>query len=43
MWVTAKRTDQECYELAVSRLRLHGDVRLAAQAEELLNQAFDKT
>jgi len=43
VWVIAKRTDDECYELAVSRLRLHGDVRLAAQAEELLNQAFDKS
>lgn len=42
VWVIAQRADDACYELAVSRLRLHSDQELAAKVEHLLNEAWDK-
>ncbi|MGB3443325.1 MAG: type II toxin-antitoxin system RelE/ParE family toxin [Actinophytocola sp.] len=42
VWVIAERADDACYELAVSRLRLHSDQELAAKVEHLLNEAWDK-
>ena len=43
VWVIAERADDACYELAVSRLRLHSDQELAAKVEHLLNEAWDKS
>ncbi len=43
VWVIAERADDSCYELAVSRLRLHSDQELAAKVEHLLNEAWDKS
>lgn len=35
VWVIARRVDDEVYELALSRIRLHGDTRVRAIATEL--------
>jgi mRNA interferase RelE/StbE len=42
VWVIAERADDACYELAVSRLRSHPNQELAARAEHLLTEAWDK-
>ena len=41
--VVGSRTDSECYELALSRLRLHGDRRLASAAEQVLSDSWSST
>ncbi|GAB3446239.1 type II toxin-antitoxin system RelE family toxin [Actinophytocola sediminis] len=41
VWVIARQADDACYELAVSRLKMHSDQQLAAKAEQLLNEAWD--
>lgn len=43
VWVIGRRTDNECYEIALSRLRLHGDKELAALAERLLTETWRAT
>jgi len=41
VWVVGARADAECYDLAVSRLKLYAnDKVLAAELEELLEQAW---
>jgi len=40
VWVIGARVDDECYQLAVARLRLHGDRPLAEAVENLVNQAW---
>lgn len=40
VWVIGKRADEECYTLACSRLRLHGDRDMAEAAQELLDRAW---
>ncbi|WP_328645200.1 type II toxin-antitoxin system RelE/ParE family toxin [Amycolatopsis sp. NBC_00348] len=40
VWVIKERADNECYELAVSRLRLHGDRQMAELAQNLLESAW---
>jgi mRNA interferase RelE/StbE len=42
VWVVAQRADEQCYELATSRLRLHGGQDIASMAGELLDGAFRK-
>lgn len=41
VWVIGRRADNECYELALSRLRLHGDAELATMAERLLTETWN--
>lgn len=43
VWVVAKRADGECYELAVSRLRLYEDQALAKELEKLIDSVWSKT
>jgi mRNA interferase RelE/StbE len=43
VWVVGRRADQECYELAMSRLRLHADPRLAGAAEQLLRESWSSS
>jgi len=40
VWVFKERVDNECYELAVTRLRLHGDRELADLASNLLDATW---
>ncbi|WP_081809749.1 type II toxin-antitoxin system RelE family toxin [Amycolatopsis keratiniphila] len=40
IWVIKERADNECYEIAVSRLRLHGDREMADLATNLLEGAW---
>ncbi|PRX44237.1 mRNA interferase RelE/StbE [Prauserella shujinwangii] len=40
VWVIGPRADAECYNLAVARLRMHGDRELARLARMLLDAAF---
>ncbi|MEU8631618.1 type II toxin-antitoxin system mRNA interferase toxin, RelE/StbE family [Amycolatopsis sp. NPDC048633] len=40
VWVIKERADGECYELAVNRLRLHGDRQMAELAQSLLVSAW---
>lgn len=40
VWVIAKRADNECYELASARLRMHGDPELAKLTTTLLDAAW---
>jgi mRNA interferase RelE/StbE len=40
VWVIGRRTDDECYQLAVSRLRLHGDTEMARLATALLESTW---
>jgi mRNA interferase RelE/StbE len=35
VWVIARRADDECYELALARLRLHGDAGVRGLADSL--------
>jgi hypothetical protein len=39
VWVVGRRADNECYELALSRLRLLADPRLAGAAEQFLRES----
>jgi mRNA interferase RelE/StbE len=41
IWVIDRRVDDECYQLAVARLRLHGHRPLAEAVENLMNQAWN--
>ncbi|MEV0678195.1 type II toxin-antitoxin system RelE/ParE family toxin [Actinosynnema sp. NPDC050436] len=41
VWVIGRRVDDECYRLAVSRLRLHADRPAADAVENLMKQAWD--
>ena len=43
VWVVGRRADDECYELALSRIRLHGNADLAAIAERLLTETWKAT
>ncbi|HEX4720898.1 MAG TPA: type II toxin-antitoxin system RelE/ParE family toxin [Pseudonocardiaceae bacterium] len=43
VWVIGRRADNECYELALSRLRLHGDRELATMAARLLKETWSST
>lgn len=43
VWVIGRRADNECYELALSRLRLHGDQELAAMATRLLEETWNSS
>lgn len=43
VWVIGKRSDAECYQLAISRLRLHGDQNMARIATTLLETAWQDT
>ena len=40
VWVVGRRADNECYELALSRLRLLADPRLAGAAEQFLRESW---
>lgn len=40
VWVIGARSDDACYQLAVSRLRLHGDQEMARLATTLLETAW---
>jgi mRNA interferase RelE/StbE len=40
VWVIGRRADQECYEMALARLRLHGNTELAKLAERLLTETW---
>lgn len=40
VWVIGKRVDRECYDLAVARLKLYTDSRLAGQVEEALSELW---
>lgn len=42
VWVIGARVDEECYQLAIARLRLHGDRPLAEAAESLVHQAWNE-
>ncbi|GGS12881.1 type II toxin-antitoxin system RelE family toxin [Actinokineospora fastidiosa] len=42
VWVIGRRVDDECYELAVSRLRMAADRSLAAMAEKMLHEAWGR-
>jgi mRNA interferase RelE/StbE len=42
VFVVAHRADDECYELAAARLRLHADQDVATMGTELLDSAFRK-
>lgn len=41
IWVICRCIDDECYRLAIARLRLHGDRPLAEAVENLMNQAWN--
>jgi mRNA interferase RelE/StbE len=41
VWVIGRRVDDECYQLAISRLRLHADRPAADALEKLITQAWD--
>lgn len=42
VWVVGRRVDSECYDLAVSRLRLYtADPALARDLQHLLDAAWD--
>jgi mRNA interferase RelE/StbE len=40
VWVVGRRADSECYEMALSRLRLHGDAQLAQLAQHVLTETW---
>jgi mRNA interferase RelE/StbE len=40
IWVIGRRVDEERYQLAIARLRLHGNRPLAEAVENLLDQAW---
>ena len=42
IWVIAKRSDDECYELALARLRLHGREELVGEVEQLVREVFHR-
>jgi mRNA interferase RelE/StbE len=42
VWVIAERADDKCYELAVSRLRMHSDRELAARVAQVLDEVWDR-
>lgn len=42
VWVIASRTDDECYDLALSRLQLHSNREIANAATELISRAWGK-
>jgi len=41
IWVIGRRVDDECYQLAIARLRMHGDRPLAEAVENLVDQAWN--
>lgn len=41
VWVIGKRVDRECYDLAVARLKLYSDSRLAGQVEQVLSELWE--
>ena len=41
IWVIGRRIDDECYQLAIARLRMHGDRPLAEAVENLVDQAWN--
>ncbi|MDR2896216.1 MAG: type II toxin-antitoxin system RelE/ParE family toxin [Propionibacteriaceae bacterium] len=43
IWVIARRSDDECYTLAVSRLQALPDQRLANLGQQLLDIGFGRT
>jgi len=43
VWVVAKRAESECYELAVSRLRLYEDKTLATELERMIDSIWSRT
>jgi mRNA interferase RelE/StbE len=43
VWVIGRRADDECYEMALARLRLHGDRELASMAAKLLEETWNST
>jgi len=40
VWVVARRADNECYELAKARLKMHADQELARLSTSLLEAAW---
>ncbi|MDI2027476.1 type II toxin-antitoxin system RelE/ParE family toxin [Saccharopolyspora sp. TS4A08] len=42
VWVIASRTDDECYELALSRLQLHSDRARAEAAADLVARVWNR-
>lgn len=43
VWVIAARADDHCYDLAVSRLRMHPDREIAAVAGDLIGKAWGRS
>lgn len=43
VWVVAKRADNYCYELAMSRLKTHTDRVMAGEIEGLVEQVWSTT
>jgi mRNA interferase RelE/StbE len=43
VWVIGHRADNDCYEIALTRLRMHSDQQLAAAAEHLLRESWNST
>jgi len=41
IWAIDRRVDDECYQLAIARLRMHGDRPLAEAVENLVDQAWN--
>lgn len=42
IWVVASRVDGQCYDLAMSRLALHGNREIAGALEEFVEEVFGR-
>jgi mRNA interferase RelE/StbE len=43
IWVIKRRADNECYEIALSRLRMHGDREIAAMVSRFLTETWSSS
>lgn len=42
VWVIAERADDKCYELAMSRLRMHSNQELADRVTRLVDEVWER-